>query len=65
MKRFIYILGLVLFFAAGALFAQQPPEIRYHSVPNFLKLPPGHLFGRSGGRGSQFERTRLCLFARQ
>src|SRR5260370_29436904 len=37
MKRDIFIL---FFLVATPLFAQQPPEIRFHSVPNFLKLPP-------------------------
>src|SRR5258708_5872047 len=35
MKRSIFVL---FFFAASPLFAQQPPEIRFQSVPNFLKL---------------------------
>src|SRR5260370_9188858 len=33
----------ILFVALSAAipaFAQQPPEIRFHSVPDFLKLPP-------------------------
>ena len=37
MKRFILVL---LFFLAAPLLAQQPPDIRFHSVPDFLKLPP-------------------------
>src|SRR5260370_24679652 len=37
MRRTIFVL---LFFAAAPLFAQQPPELRFHSVPDFLKLPP-------------------------
>jgi len=34
---------------AAPLFAQQPPEIRYHSVPNFLKLPPDLHLGEATG----------------
>jgi DNA-binding beta-propeller fold protein YncE len=49
MKRFIYVLCLALFFAAGALFAQQPPEIRFRSVPDFLKLPPDIYMGEAAG----------------
>jgi DNA-binding beta-propeller fold protein YncE len=45
MKRSICAL---LFFAAP-LFAQQPPEIRYHSVPDFLKLPPDIYLGETTG----------------
>lgn len=45
MKRSISFLALVLFFASEALLAQQPPEIRYHSVPDFLKLPPDIYLG--------------------
>src|SRR5260370_16735958 len=37
MKPDIFIL---FFLVATPLFAQQPPEIRFHSVPNFSKLPP-------------------------
>jgi len=46
MKRFILVL---LFFAAVPLFAQQPPEIRFHSVPDFLKLPPDIYLGEATG----------------
>jgi len=46
MKRSIFVL---LFFAAVPLFAQQPPEIRYHSVPDFLKLPPDLYLGEATG----------------
>src|SRR5258708_24559778 len=46
MKRFILVL---LFFAAAPLFAQQPPEIRFHSVPDFLKLPPDIYLGEATG----------------
>jgi len=40
-----------LFFVAASLFAQQSavPEIRYRSVPDFLKLPPDLYFGEVAG----------------
>jgi DNA-binding beta-propeller fold protein YncE len=46
MKRFIFVL---LFLLAAPLFAQQPPEIRFDSVPNFLKLPPDLYLGEAAG----------------
>src|SRR5260370_26544573 len=46
MKRFVFVL---LFFAAAPLFAQQPPEVRFHSVPDFLKLPPDIYLGEATG----------------
>jgi len=46
MKRSIFVL---FFFAASPLFAQQPPEIRFQSVPNFLKLPPDIYLGEATG----------------
>src|SRR5437899_11804138 len=46
MKRPIFVL---LFFAAAPLFAQQPLEIRYHSVPDFLRLPPDIYLGEATG----------------
>ncbi len=49
MKRFTLVLSLVLSFAAGAVFAQEPPEIRYHSVSDFLKLPPDIYLGEVAG----------------
>ncbi|MGB6685922.1 MAG: peptidyl-alpha-hydroxyglycine alpha-amidating lyase family protein [Candidatus Acidiferrum sp.] len=49
MKRSISFLALVLFFASEAIFAQQPPEIRYHSIPDFLKLPPDIYLGEVAG----------------
>jgi len=42
------ILVLCLFVAAP-LFAQQPPGIRFHSVPDFLKLPPDLHLGEATG----------------
>lgn len=46
MKRFIFVL---LFFLAAPLFAQQPTEIRFQSVPDFLKLPPDLYLGEAAG----------------
>ena len=42
---------LILFIVAASLFAQQSPvpEIRYRSVPDFLKLPPDLYFGEVAG----------------
>jgi DNA-binding beta-propeller fold protein YncE len=39
----------LLFLAATPLLAQQPPEIRFQSVPNFLKLPPHLYLGETTG----------------
>lgn len=44
----VFVFGL-LFLGAGQLFAQQPPEIRYTSVPDFLKLPPDIYWGEVAG----------------
>jgi outer membrane protein assembly factor BamB len=46
MKRSILLLCL---FVAAPLFAQQPPEIRFQSVPDFLKLPPDLHLGEATG----------------
>ena len=46
MKRSILVL---LVFAAAPLLAQQPPEIRFHSVPDFLKLPSDIYLGEATG----------------
>ena len=46
MKRAIFLFCL---FAAAPLFAQQPPELRFHSVPDFLKLPPDMHLGEVAG----------------
>jgi DNA-binding beta-propeller fold protein YncE len=46
MKRSIFIL---FFFLAAPLFAQQPSEIRFQSVPDFLKLPPDLYLGEVAG----------------
>src|SRR5260370_35767003 len=42
----------ILFVALSAAipaFAQQPPEIRFHSAPDFLKLPPDLHLGEATG----------------
>jgi hypothetical protein len=46
MKRFIFVL---FFFLAAPLFAQQPPELHFRSVPDFLKLPPDLYLGEAVG----------------
>jgi hypothetical protein len=46
MKRSIFVL---VFLMAAPLFAQQPPEIRFQSVPDFLKLPPDLHLGEATG----------------
>jgi len=50
MRRAIlaWVVGLG-WFGAGQLFAQQPPEIRYTSVPDLLKLPPDIYLGEVAG----------------
>src|SRR5260370_30891987 len=60
MKRFILVL---LFFAAVPLFAQQPPEIRSHSVPDFLKLPPDIYLGEATGVAVN-SKTHVFVFSR-
>jgi 6-bladed beta-propeller len=50
MNRAISVLVLVTFsLVAEPLLSQQPPEIRYHSVPDFLKLPPDLFLGEAVG----------------
>jgi DNA-binding beta-propeller fold protein YncE len=50
MNRAISVLVLVTFsLGAEPLLCQQPPEIRYHSVPDFLKLPPDLFLGEAVG----------------
>jgi hypothetical protein len=46
MKRSIFVL---FFFLATPLFAKQPPELHFHSVPDFLKLPPDLYLGEAVG----------------
>ncbi|HMD96467.1 MAG TPA: peptidyl-alpha-hydroxyglycine alpha-amidating lyase family protein [Terriglobia bacterium] len=40
---------VLLVLLSVSLFAQQPPEIRYRSVPDFLKLPPDLYLGEVAG----------------
>src|SRR5271166_3459590 len=47
MRRSMMLVLLVLL--SVSLFAQQPPEIRYRSVPDFLKLPPDLYLGEVAG----------------
>src|SRR5690242_10063444 len=50
MKRAVSVwLFSFFFFAAGPAFAQQPPEIRYSAIPDFLKLPPDLYLGEVAG----------------
>ena len=48
MKRTLFV---SFFLLAATVFAQQPsvPEIRYRSVPDFLKLPADMYFGEVVG----------------
>jgi DNA-binding beta-propeller fold protein YncE len=46
MKRLILV---SFFFLTTAAFAQQPPEIRFQSVPDFLKLPSDIYLGEAVG----------------
>src|SRR5207253_4941722 len=45
MKRSLFL----FFIVAAPLFAQQPPEIRFQSVPDFLKPPPDLHLGEATG----------------
>src|SRR5580693_2257503 len=50
MKRVLFGLVFVLLvFVARPSFGQQPPEIRYTSVPDFLKLPADVYLGEVAG----------------
>ncbi len=60
MKRLIFVL---LFFVTAPLFAQQPPEIRFHSVPDFLKLPPDLHLGEAVGVAVD-SKARIFVFSR-
>jgi DNA-binding beta-propeller fold protein YncE len=46
MKRSFVVLTMLL---AAPVFAQQPPEIRFHSAPDFLQLPPELYLGEATG----------------
>ena len=47
MKHFLIVFALL--FATPAIAQQQPPEIRFQSVPDFLKLPPDLYLGEATG----------------
>ncbi len=49
MKR--ALIALLLFFSPLGVLAQEssPPELQYHSVPDFLKLPPDTYLGEVAG----------------
>jgi NHL repeat len=47
MKRSLILFAL--FVAGPSLAQQQPPEIRFHSVPDFLQLPPDLYLGEATG----------------
>jgi NHL repeat-containing protein len=50
MKQAISVWLFCFFLLAdGPAFAQQPPEIRYSAVPDFLKLPPDMYLGEVAG----------------
>jgi NHL repeat len=50
MKRWIVLIySGVMVFAARTSFAQQPAEIPYHAVADFLKLPPDMYLGEVAG----------------
>ena len=46
MKRSLILSALLL---AAPVLAQQPPEIRFHSAPDFLQLPPDLYLGEATG----------------
>jgi DNA-binding beta-propeller fold protein YncE len=46
-RQTLFVFALLL--SAGAATAQQPPEIRYRSVPDFLKLPTDLYLGEVAG----------------
>ena len=49
MKRFFVVLLPLMILGAGNVCAQQPPEIRYTSVPDFLKMPADVYLGEVAG----------------
>jgi DNA-binding beta-propeller fold protein YncE len=60
MRRLMFV---VFFLLTGSLFAQNPPELKYHSVPDFLKLPANLYLGEVSGvavnsKGHVFVYTR-------
>jgi hypothetical protein len=64
MHRFIILLNVSLLFSAGLLAAQQPvPELHFHSVPDFLKLPPDLYLGEAAGVAVNSKR-HIFVFSR-
>src|SRR5947199_3838237 len=64
MYRFIILLNVALLFCAGWLFGQQPvPELRFHSVPDALKLPPDLYLGEATGVAVN-SRGHIFVFSR-
>src|SRR5881227_1213854 len=57
MKHFLLLLVLWL---AAPVFAQEPPEIRFHSAPDFLQLPPDLYLGEATGVAVNSRATSLC-----
>jgi len=53
----------LIFSLAISVSAQQPPEIRYHSVPDFLKLPPDLNLGEAVGVAVN-SRGHIFVFSR-
>src|ERR1700675_3196155 len=49
MKRLLVVLLPLMVLGAGNVFAQQPPEIRYTFVPDFLKMPADVYLGEVAG----------------
>src|SRR6267154_2293002 len=44
-----WLVGLLMLLSPSAFAQQQPPEIPFDSVPNFLKLPPDMHLGEASG----------------
>jgi hypothetical protein len=60
MRRSMLVLGFLL---SVSLFAQQPPQIRYQSVPDFLKMPPNLYLGEVAGVAMNSKR-HIFVFTR-
>src|SRR5213080_2941463 len=60
MKRSMFLLVLWL---AAPVFAQEPPEIRFHSAPDFLQLPPDLYLGEAAGVAVNSKR-HIFVFSR-
>ena len=58
-----YSIFLLSFMFGVALVAQQPPQIPYRSVPDFLKLPPDIYFGEVAGVAVDSKR-HIFVFSR-